>query len=136
MNLLFLLGCSSLSDTGDAVVEDGTNSPYIATGSATVSQSQEARWLIEYSNGTDVQFLFSAQEEGELQFSLFSSEGDLIWSIDTQSPSNESYWIDPDCVGLCSFVAKSYVHSATEPVLVELRLLASSYDDIVMTSLP
>ena len=63
MNLLFLLGCSSLSDTGDAVVEDGTNSPYIATGSATVSQSQEARWLVEYSNGFDVQFLFRRKKK-------------------------------------------------------------------------
>ena len=135
ISLLLLLGCS-LNDTGNDVFEDTTNSPYIATGSATISQEQEARWLVEYSNGADVQFLFSAQEEGELQFSIFSSEGELIWAIDTLSPSNESYWIDPDCTGLCSFVAKSYVHSATDSLFVELRVLASSYDDVVITSLP
>ena len=135
MIVLFLLGCSSLNDTGDGV-EGSTNSPYIATGSATIPQSQEASWLVEYSNGADVQFLFSAQEAGELQFSIFSSEGELLWAIDTQSPSNESYWIDPDCAGLCSFVAKSYVHFSTDPIEVELRVLASSYDDVVMTSLP
>ena len=135
MIAVLLFGCSSSGDTAD-LLDQNSNSPYIAEASATVSQGQEARWLVEYSNANDVQFLFSSQDEGGLQFSIYSSEGNLIWSIDTQSPSNESYRIDPDCEGFCSFVAKSYVHSASDPIFIDLRILANSHDDVVMTSLP
>ena len=134
MILLFFLACSSSTETRmDTQSSDG---PYVSSDEVMLSQSQEARWLVEYSNAEDVQFLFSSQDEADIQLSVFSADGELLWSLDTQSPSNESYWIEPDCEGFCSFVAKSYVHSATDQISIEFHVLATTYDDVVVTSLP
>ena len=131
---LLFLACSSSTET--AADTQNFDGPYVSSDEVMLSQSQEARWLVEYSNAKDVQFLFSSRDAADIQLSVFSADGDLLWSLDTQSPSNESYWIEPDCEGFCSFVAKSYVHAATDQVSVEFHILASTYDDVVVTSLP
>ena len=136
MILAFIIGCSSINDKVQDTEQQNPNSPYIATGDASVERNQEARWLVEYANATDVQFLFSVEDESELQFSIFSSEGELLWSVNAQSPCNESYWIEPDCEGFCSFIAKSYVQVAEDLVSIDVHILASTYDDVVITSLP
>ena len=134
--LLLFYSCSFSSDTGEVHDSSVGDRPYASSEQATISQGQEIRWLIEYSNASDVQFLFSSQATAELQFSVFSSEGNLLWSIESSSPTNESFRIDPDCEDYCSFVAKAYVFDANESVLIDLHVLASTYDAILITPVP
>ena len=110
--------------------------PYIANAESTISQGQEKRWLLEYSNSTKVQILFSTEDEAELQFSVFASEGTLLWSVDSLSPANESFRIEPDCSGFCSFVAKAFVHSSSNDVFVNVRILAETSEDVLLSALP
>ena len=136
MIMIMIMSCSGQLDTGVINTTADDQSPYIATEILTLSDNQDARWLVEYANATDVQFLFSSEESAQFQFSVLSAEGDVLWAVESQGPVNESYWIEPDCVGTCSFIGKAVLQSSSGEAAVSLNLLAGSFDAVLITPLP
>lgn len=141
--LLFsLLGCGTLGKISDSATKDDSaaqtgGNPYIASETVELGTNGEQRFLIELTKANDVRILM--QSEGvaqQIQLSIFSSEGDLLWAIETPSPSNETYQPDADCTSYCSFVLKAIAQEAQENIGFSVHILASEHEASLITKLP
>jgi hypothetical protein len=142
MSVAFFLGCFvSIDDSGSSDFSNSTvdpeDSPYVASEFADLGTAGEVRWLVEFSKAEDIQFLFSTQGQGEqIQLSIFSSLGDVLWAIETLSPANESFFPSEDCSDYCSFVAKGIVQSSVNDIVLNLHLMTGVHEAVLITPLP